>query len=78
MENRMRQLLLGACACAAGLIAAVGLGIVLAPSAAISQAGSDRESSLAAWERIATVLKHPRCVYRLLAQHFWSHIFKCA
>jgi hypothetical protein len=58
----MRQLLLGACACAAGLIAAVGLGVVLAPSAAISQAGSDRESSLAAWERIATVLKHPRCV----------------
>jgi hypothetical protein len=61
-EEGMQRLLLGACVCAGGLVAATGLGAPLLVGEAASQPGSTRESSLAAWERIATVLKHPRCV----------------
>jgi hypothetical protein len=58
----MRHLLLGACASAGGLIAATGLAVLLLGGEAASQASSARETSLAAWERIATVLQHPRCI----------------
>ncbi len=58
----MRDLLLGACASAGGLVAATGLAVLLLGGEAASQAGAARETSLAAWERIATVLQQPRCV----------------
>jgi hypothetical protein len=58
----MRHLLLGICASAGGAVAAAGVAVVLLAGEAASQGGSARETSLAAWERIATVLQHPRCV----------------
>jgi hypothetical protein len=62
LRSGMRHLLLGASASAGGMLAAAGLMVVLLAGEAGSQSGSAREASLAAWERIASVLHHPRCV----------------
>ena len=51
-----------------GLNISIGFALVVAAFAvltsdeAIPRAGSDREASLAAWDRVASVLQHPRCL----------------
>jgi mono/diheme cytochrome c family protein len=57
----MRNLLAGLVT-SAGLALFVSIFALLMPSGeAIPQTRSDRQTSLAAWERMATVLQHPRC-----------------
>lgn len=55
----MRGILVGGSACAGLSLAVTGM---LAHGEAVSQGRGDRAASLAAWERVATVLQHPRCL----------------
>jgi hypothetical protein len=57
----MQPLVLSAGASAGVALFLTALGALIGKWEATSQETSDRESSLVAWERIVTVLQHPRC-----------------
>jgi hypothetical protein len=58
----MRNLVVGGVSSSLGLALLASLFAALMSSGeAIPQIGSDRDASLGAWDRVVTVLQHPRC-----------------
>jgi hypothetical protein len=61
LHRTMRNLVVGGVT-SLGLALLASILVLLMPSSeAIPQMRSDREASLAAWDRVVTVLQHPRC-----------------
>ena len=62
MGRSMRSLVAGAGTCLGFALAVTALAVLVPSGEAIPQTGSDRDASLAAWDLVATVLQHPRCL----------------